>query len=154
LRGKVIKLIDENIHFRCNKLLEHQKKQNNLHENGIYYKTIHYLEKRKEPDFKNRKMIFTTPESNDFFPKTKLISKVDDIDRLFVGDRFDQQFADEDRETMEAFSKICKKLTKEDLLEIGEDPNYFIVKPSHRQRKQLLRAKLWDDVAGLKDLLE
>ena len=45
-------------------------------------------------------MVFSNVNSNDFFPKTKLVSQVDELDLNFVGDRYDVQYADEDEETM------------------------------------------------------
>ncbi|KAL4476803.1 hypothetical protein ABPG72_010640 [Tetrahymena utriculariae] len=154
LRGKIINLIDENMYFRCNHLLEHQKKMKNLHENGMYYKTLFFKEKLQDENFKKKPMVFSKPQSNDFYLMSKIVSKVDEIELNQVFDRYDPQFTNEDEETMMAFKKICQRLTKEELLEVGEDPNYFIVKQNHRQRYQLLNPKLWDDVAGLKYQLD
>lgn len=52
----------------------------NLHENGMYYKTLHYKEKEKEECHHKKKMVFSKPESGDFFPLSKIISKVDEIE--------------------------------------------------------------------------
>lgn len=84
----------------------------------MYYRTLYYKEKESEPEYIKKKMVFTKPDSDDFFPKTKLVCGVDEQDMNFFGDRFDPQFTNEDQETMEAFAKICKRLTKEELLEV------------------------------------
>ncbi len=40
--------------------------------------------------------------------------------------------------------QICQHLEEHEVLQVGEDPAYFIVKESHKKMKSLLDSELWN----------
>lgn len=57
----------------------------------------------------------------------------------------------QNKEILDTINIMSDNFTKQEILDIGEDPTYFIVKNKHKEKELLLRPDIWNEQAIKKE---